>query len=58
VIRNATAAAGFLAATEDVPIDRRHLVLALRREYEKAGRAFPGDPNDWTQPTLVGRSHG
>jgi hypothetical protein len=55
VIRNAAVAAGFLAATEGAPIARRHLVRAVRREYEKAGRAFPGEPND---PTSSGRSHG
>jgi SpoVK/Ycf46/Vps4 family AAA+-type ATPase len=55
VIRNAATASAFLAAAEDVPIARRHLVQALRREYEKAGRAFPGAPND---PTDAGRSNG
>lgn len=44
VIRNAAVAAGFLAATETVPISNHHLVQAIRREYEKAGRAFPGLP--------------
>ncbi len=42
VIRNAAVAAAFLAAADDAPIDRGHLVRALRREYEKAGKAFPG----------------
>ncbi len=46
IVRNAATAAGFIAASEDVPINRRHLGGALRREYEKAGRAFPGDPTD------------
>jgi SpoVK/Ycf46/Vps4 family AAA+-type ATPase len=55
VIRNAATASAFLAAAEDVPIARRHLLQALRREYEKAGRAFPGAPND---PTDAGRSNG
>jgi AAA+ superfamily predicted ATPase len=44
VIRNAAVAAGFLAATEGVSIDRRHFIHAIRREYEKAGRSFPGMP--------------
>lgn len=44
VIRNAAVAAGFLAAAEGVPIDRRHLVHAIRREYVKGGRPFPGIP--------------
>jgi SpoVK/Ycf46/Vps4 family AAA+-type ATPase len=41
LIRNAAVAAGFLAAAEDGRIHRRHLFHAVRREYEKAGRAFP-----------------
>ena len=53
VIRNAAAAAGFLAAAEAAPITRRHLVRAVRREYEKAGRAFPGEPTD---PTSSGQN--
>jgi SpoVK/Ycf46/Vps4 family AAA+-type ATPase len=44
VIRNAAVAAGFLAAAGGSPIDRRHLVHAIRREYQKAGRSFPGPP--------------
>jgi ATPase family associated with various cellular activities (AAA) len=55
VIRNAATAAGFLAAAEGTPIARRHLVHAVRREYEKAGRAFPGEP---TATTPRGRSNG
>ena len=43
-IRNAAVAAAFLAAAEGVPIRRRHLVLAVRREYAKAVRPFPGEP--------------
>lgn len=44
VIRNAAVAAGFLAATDETAIDRHHLVHAIRREYLKAGRSFPGAP--------------
>lgn len=44
LIRNAAVAAAFLAAADGVPIGRTHLVRAMRREYEKAGRAFPGVP--------------
>lgn len=44
VIRNAAVAAGFLAATDGMPIDRRHFIHAIRREYAKAGRSFPGAP--------------
>jgi ATPase family protein associated with various cellular activities (AAA) len=54
VIRNAATAAGFLAASEGVPIARAHLGRALRREYEKAGKAFPGEPT--ADP--AGRNHG
>lgn len=43
LIRNAAVAAAFLAASEHSLITRRHLARAVRREYEKAGRAFPGD---------------
>jgi ATPase family associated with various cellular activities (AAA) len=42
LIKNAATAAAFLAAAEDRPIGREHLLRAIRREYEKAGRAFPG----------------
>ena len=44
LIRNAAVAGAFLAAAEGVPIGREHLVRAMRREYAKAGRAFPGLP--------------
>jgi hypothetical protein len=43
LIRNAAVAAAFLAAADNVPIGRRQLLRAVRREYEKAGKAFPGD---------------
>jgi SpoVK/Ycf46/Vps4 family AAA+-type ATPase len=41
VIRNAALAAAYFAAADDQPISRAHLVRALRREYEKLGKAFP-----------------
>ncbi len=44
LIRNATVAAGFLASAADASITRTDLVRAVRREYEKSGRAFPGAP--------------
>ncbi|MFN0122735.1 MAG: ATP-binding protein [Blastocatellia bacterium] len=44
LIRNAAVAAAFLAAAEGAPISQRHLLLSVRREYEKAGRSFPGVP--------------
>jgi ATP-dependent 26S proteasome regulatory subunit len=43
-IRNAAVAAGFLAAADGTAITRSHIVRAVRREYEKTGRAFPGLP--------------
>jgi hypothetical protein len=44
LIRNAALAAGFLAAAGPGRIAVDHLVHALRREYAKAGQAFPGPP--------------
>jgi ATPase family associated with various cellular activities (AAA) len=44
LIRNATVAAGFLASAADAQITRTDLVRAVRREYDKSGRAFPGAP--------------
>lgn len=54
LIRNAAVAAGFLAATAGSEITRRHLVHAIRREYEKSGRAFPGLPTGMTASELTG----
>lgn len=44
-IRNAATAAAFLAAAHKSPINRVLLIRAIRREYQKAGRAFPGTPH-------------
>jgi ATPase family associated with various cellular activities (AAA) len=44
LIRNASVAAGFLAAASNTSIGRDHLIGAIRREYEKSGKAFPGVP--------------
>ena len=44
LIRNATVAAAFLAAADGGRLTRAHFVRAMRREYEKAGKAFPGLP--------------
>lgn len=44
LIRNASVAAGFTASAADSSITRTDLVRAIRREYEKSGRAFPGAP--------------
>src|SRR3712207_7434216 len=38
VISNAALGAAFLAAEEDTPIGMRHVVLALKREFQKLGR--------------------
>ncbi len=41
-IQSAALAAAFLAASGDGTIDRGHVEHALRREYEKLGKAWPG----------------
>ena len=38
-IRNAAVGAAYLAARENTSIKRRHFIEAIRREYEKAGKA-------------------
>ncbi len=48
VVRNAAVAAGFLAARDGSPISREHLISAVRREYDKQGRPFPGRPGSST----------
>jgi len=50
VIRNAAVAAAFMAAAEGSSITTKHLVRAMRREYEKSGRPFPGTPFGVTAP--------
>lgn len=45
LIRNAAVAAAFLAAARgSTAITRQHFIHAIAREYEKAGKAFPGMP--------------
>lgn len=44
LIRNAAMAAAFLAARAGSAVTRDHLLHAIRREFEKAGKAFPGEP--------------
>jgi hypothetical protein len=39
-IRNAALSAAFFAAREQGPITQRHLFEAIRREYEKSGKAY------------------
>jgi ATPase family associated with various cellular activities (AAA) len=43
-IRNAAIAAAFLAAAGDELVRQEHLVAAMRREYGKASKPFPGAP--------------
>jgi SpoVK/Ycf46/Vps4 family AAA+-type ATPase len=43
-IRNAAVGAAFLAAGEGTTVAQRHLTWAVRREYEKTARPYPGDP--------------
>ena len=44
LIRNAVLAAAFHAAGRGGVIDQRALIQAVNREYQKAGRSFPGVP--------------
>jgi SpoVK/Ycf46/Vps4 family AAA+-type ATPase len=48
LIRNAVLGAAFAAAARGLAIDQEALVQAIRREYEKAGRSFPGAPRRTT----------
>jgi ATPase family protein associated with various cellular activities (AAA)/winged helix domain-containing protein len=45
LIKNAAVAAAFLAAADGRAIGRDHLIHAIQREYQKAGKAFPGLPH-------------
>ncbi|MEW5770353.1 MAG: ATP-binding protein [Pseudomonadota bacterium] len=49
-IKNATLAAAFLAAAAADAIHQRHFLLAIEREFAKAGRAHPGFPARHTPP--------
>jgi len=42
-IKNVALAAAFLAAGEAVPVAMRHLLHAVRREYQKMGKVLSGD---------------
>lgn len=44
LIRNAALAAAFMAASEGAPVGRRHLLRAIRREYDKVGKAYRDPP--------------
>lgn len=43
-IKNAALAAAFLAASNGSEIRQKHFLLAIEREFDKAGRAHPGFP--------------
>ena len=43
-IKNAALGAAFLAAAANLPLQQRHFLLAVEREFDKAGRAHPGFP--------------
>lgn len=45
MIKNAALSSAFLAAADGGAIAQQHLIRAMKREYEKAGRAFPGTPS-------------
>lgn len=52
-IKNAALAAAFLAASADQVIHQRHFLLAVEREFDKAGRAHPGFPPQHRGPTAA-----
>ena len=54
-IRNAAIAAAFLAAADGEPVGQGHVSAAVRREYDKAALAFPGDPPARVCPIREGR---
>ena len=54
-IRNAAVAAAFLAADAGRSIGSADLLKAIRREYEKSGRTFPGVPAGAGAPAGGGR---
>lgn len=43
-VKNAALSAAFLAAAQGQSIHQRHFLLAIEREFDKAGRAHPGFP--------------
>jgi hypothetical protein len=53
VIRNAALVAAFDAASRGAVIDQRTLIDSIHREYQKAGRSFPGVPRELA-PTRPG----
>jgi len=57
VIRNAAVGAAFRAASADRSIARDDFIHALRREYEKQGKAFPGASTGLAQNTRQETDH-
>ena len=51
-IRNAVLAAAFLAANDNADIRRQHLLLAIRREYQKLGRGLSEADLTGVEPEL------
>jgi hypothetical protein len=47
-IKNAALAAAFLAAAAGQDIQQMHFLLAIEREFDKAGRAHPGYPPSYS----------
>ena len=52
-IKNATLAAAFLAAADGSQIHQQHFLLAIEREFDKAGKAHPGFPPTRTESTFI-----
>jgi SpoVK/Ycf46/Vps4 family AAA+-type ATPase len=50
-IKNAALAAAFLAAAAGLRIRQGHFLLAVEREFDKAGRAHPGFPSHYRWPS-------
>lgn len=48
LIRNASLSAAFMAASEGTAIARHHMLRAIRREYEKAGKSYREPPGTLT----------
>lgn len=57
-IKNVALAAAFLAAECDEPVGMRHLLAAVRREYQKLGKALTdaeiGSPSNGKVSAAVG----
>lgn len=58
LIRNAALGAAFAAAASSNKIDQRSLLDAIEQEYRKAGRSFPGIPQNLLPIPAGGIPHG